>query len=162
MLKPHYQKFAELVAKGTDPVEAYKEATGTESMDAAYKGSERLSKNVEILAEIERLQRAAEMLAGSAVMELKEAMEMLSAMVRDERLRLVRRHEKPAPVDPDQPLLLEVEPEPAAELTYEKRKDSDKLKALELLGRLRRWFAEDRRDDAEADGLDELLDRIHS
>lgn len=167
MLKPHYQKFAELYASGVDPAEAYQMSCGQQkSKEACYKGAQRLSKNVHILAEVDRLRGEAQKSAGGTIVSLKEALEILSKIAREETMGAVRKVLLPAKVkeDENQPELFDPSeipgPEMEMQVIYEKPKPADRMKALELLGRLERWFAEDRRDDSEADQIDKILDEV--
>lgn len=68
ILKADHQKFANLVAAGTDETEAYTQVTGVTNYHAARKGGLRLSQNVSIVAEIDRIRKAAEVLPGGAVL----------------------------------------------------------------------------------------------
>ena len=164
MLKPKYQRFAELLATGTDPVEAYRMACAPDgSKDACYKGSQRLSKNVHILMEVESIRERAVSLGKGTIMELKEAMELLTDMIRSKSMRAVRKVVRPGKPDENQLQLfsdIPEEPEEEIEIVYEELKPADKLKAMEQLGKLQRWFAEDRRDDSEADSIDAMLDGV--
>jgi len=84
MLQPDEQVFAEGLAKGLKPQEAYRLAKGMAEMSKAalYKGASRWSKNVHIQEEVERIRQAAQMLAGGAVATVAEIKEFLTLVIR--------------------------------------------------------------------------------
>lgn len=70
MLSGPHQKFAEGIALGLSAAEAYKAAYPKASADNARKNAPRLTTNDDIVAEVTRIRRAAEVLPGGAVLTL--------------------------------------------------------------------------------------------
>lgn len=75
-------KFCQGVAKGLNQTEAYLVAYPKSGEAAARRSAARLMTNDDVLEEIRRIRGKAEMLAGSAVMEIVEKRQFLARVVR--------------------------------------------------------------------------------
>ena len=82
MLGSKYQAYAEAVAGGSPELDAYRRAFPSASVVAARKGVARMSQNVAVCEEIQRIRKAAELLAGGAVLSLMEKRLYLAGVVR--------------------------------------------------------------------------------
>ena len=167
MLKPSHQRFAELAALGTDLVAAYREAFGAASDAACRKGATRMSQNVAINTEIQRIRTAAEKQPGSVILSLAEKRSMLARIARAPFGPLTKdapyAHEilamKERPDDDATPMLPGLEPQ-LKMMVIDRVKIGDAMRAIELDARLGGEFPEGKRDLQEASTMAEEIAAI--
>ena len=147
MLSGPRQKFCEGIVRGLSAAEAYREAYPEADPHQAAKNTTRLTKNDEVKAEIARLRKKAEERAGSAVLTLAEKRTFIA--------RLVRADLK-GEVDGD--LLQSVEHLDGGT----KYRLGDKLAAIKLDNDLAGEGSEAKANDAIADSVGALLERIRA
>ena len=155
-------KWAALVANGERPYIAYGKAFGSQSVDACRKGAQRLSKNVALQKEIQRLRHEAERMAGGAVLTLAEKRRFLAEIVRmpvgklTPMSPLVQEVKRAKPLSSaDQPALFS--DEEVAQTEWETVRMPDKLKALELDAKLAGELAEDKARTVAAEAGDAMV-----
>ena len=140
-MKPTYQQFAERVAAGVVPSAVYGEVFGTSGSEACRKGALRMSRNVPVQAEILRIRREAEKLAGGSVLTVLEKREYCALVVRTaiskvdassvlcQEMTIVESEEHETPALPGMEDEVRV-------FTTKKIKMVDKLRAIELDSKL--------------------------
>lgn len=161
-LQEKRQRWAELVATGTNPAKAYATVwVGNQSPDACRRGVSRLSRNASVMEEVSRIRKRVEMEAGGAVMTLLEKRRYLAEIVRtpvgqlSPMSPLAQEVKRAKPLaTAEQPALFTAEQVEATE--WETVRMPDKLKAIELDAKLAGEFAEDKAATAHAGAADAL------
>jgi hypothetical protein len=162
IMKPEELRFAELVALGKPPIDAYMEVKGCSRMTARQGALRWMSRNV-VAAKIADLQKAG---AAKTALSIERKLAMLEDLLTKPvdqlplHLRNIeRRVVKAAGEDPALPGLESF----VAQQVIETEKPLDFLKVMDMHNRLARHYSEDEKNEAEAgsnDALTSLMQRV--
>lgn len=162
IMKPEELRFAELVAQGKPPIDAYMEIKGCSRMTARQGSLRWMSRNV-IAGKIAELQKVG---SAKTALSIERKLAMLEEILTKKPeelpgyLRQVERRVIKQPGEGD--ALPGLESFVAAQV-IETEKPVDFLKALDMHNRLARHYSEDEKNEAEAgsnDALTSLMQRV--